>query len=141
VPHHLASFSSEILLPSNLMLRTKGYGKLQNDWQTAPLYFWQLRRLLRNNGFGSATHRRPPATRIWGGSCTGWSTLKSCPVQSEPLACTGSVAVIARASTDPTITLIFDFMGITSFLRWKIASRSACGCDGHHRKDDRAMGR
>jgi hypothetical protein len=51
--------------------------------------------------------------------------------------------VIARASTDPTITLIFDFMGITSFLRWNIASRSARGCDGHHRKDDRvsAMGR
>jgi hypothetical protein len=92
VPHHLASFSSEILLPSNLMLRTKGYGKLQNDWQTAPLYFWQLRRLLRNNGFGSATHRRPPATRsapdaldlgaeligcgVCGGSCTGLSTLE-----------------------------------------------------------------
>jgi hypothetical protein len=75
---------------------------------------------------------------VCGGSCTGLSTLESCcPVQSQPLAYTGAVAVIARASTDPTITLIFDFMGITSFLRWKIASRSACGCDGHHRKDDR----
>jgi hypothetical protein len=74
------------------------------------------------------THLDPPATRsapdaldlgaeligcgVCGGSCTGLSTLKSCcPVQSQPLAYTGAVAVLARASTDPTIALIFDFMG------------------------------
>jgi hypothetical protein len=27
-------------------------------------------------------------------------------------------------------------MGITSFMRWKIASSSSCDRDGHHRKDD-----
>jgi hypothetical protein len=27
-------------------------------------------------------------------------------------------------------------MVITSFMRWKIASRSSCDCAGHHRKED-----
>jgi hypothetical protein len=47
-----------------------------------------------------------------GGSWTGLSTLKfCCSVQSQPLAYTGAVAVLARASTDPMMALIFDFMG------------------------------
>jgi len=96
------------------------------------------------------SHRVPPATRappdasdlgagIGAGSRTGLSTLKSCPVQSQPLACTGSVAMNARASTEPTITLIFDVMGcllLRNPYPCTMASQSSCHCDGLHRKDN-----
>jgi hypothetical protein len=47
--------------------------------------------------------------------------------------------VIARAITDPTITLIFDFMGhllLRDPVPFTIASRSSCDCEGFHREVD-----
>jgi hypothetical protein len=97
---------------------------------------------------------RPPAIRpLWvgfcGGSGTGLSVLNPWELSSQlqMLARTGSVAVIARASTTPAITMIFDFMGrlllrdedpdnriSTTPAVWP--AKSLCGCDGHHKKHD-----
>jgi hypothetical protein len=63
-------------------------------------------------------YRDPPDTRqelvgFCGGGGTGLSVFNpwDLPSQSQVLACTGSVAMIARASTAPAITMVFDFMG------------------------------